>query len=104
MADRVFSGSTIKLNVSIDPIGRMSMEDYDFTVEILTTAAKSVSVPKAEAIRVDKNNYIVAADTSALGVGRLKCKVTALIPDEDLGGLRTEVVVVDTGIEIVKGV
>jgi hypothetical protein len=54
-------------------------------------------------IRVDSNNYIVLVDTNEVGAGDLKCKVTAYIPDGDFPDeLRTEVVNIDTGINIIK--
>lgn len=101
MAQKVYSGTEIKLNIHIDPIGKNTMDDYDFTVEVF--AAKSVTIPKGKAIRVDKDNYIVIADTGMMGVGRIRCKVTAHIPDEDIeDGYRTEVTVKSTDIDIIK--
>lgn len=101
----VFLGTEIKLNVSIKPIADLTMDDYDFTIDAYCTISKMVTVSKAQAIRIDESNYVVLIDTAQTGAGRLRCKVKAEIPDEDFDDrLRTEIVVVDTGIEIIKAV
>lgn len=96
-------GTEIKLNISIDPIGRTTMDDYEFVAEVFCSPTKTVTIPKEESIRVDANNYIILVDTTALGIGKIKVKLTATIPDEDFSdGFRTEISIVDTGINIVK--
>ena len=105
MTQKVFLGTEIKLNVSIDPIGDMTMDDYDFNVEAIcgTFKKRSVTFKKVQAIRVDENNFIICLDTAAVGTGELKLKVTAFLPDGDFAdGKRTEIVEVGTGVEIVK--
>ena len=102
-SNNIFLGSELKLNVSISPIGDITMDDYDFTVETYCSIQKVVSIPKAETIRVDEENYVVLVDTNEIGVGRIKLKVTALIPDADFpDSLRTEVVIIDTGLDVLK--
>lgn len=106
----VFLGTEIKLNIHIDPIGDWTMEDYDFTVEAYCSTKKSLIISKSEAKPVEGsgekiNDYIIMIDTSEIGTGNLKCKVTAYIPDDDFEfGKRTEVSIIDTGIEIVKSI
>lgn len=96
-------GTEMKLNISVDPIGSTTMDDYDFVAEVFCSPSKVITVPKGEAIRVDANNYVVLVDTTILGVGKVKVKLTAAIPDEDFSdGFRTEIAVIDTGINIVK--
>jgi hypothetical protein len=98
-----FIGTELKLNIHIEPIGDTTMDDYDFEVEVFCSPKKSIITPKADLIRVDSDNYIVLVDTNVVGAGDLKCKVTAQIPDGDFPDqLRTEVVIVDTGINIIK--
>lgn len=100
-----FLGTELKLNINIAPIGDITMDDYDFTVEVFCSVKKSVVITKKEAIRIDESNYVVLVDTTILGAGDVKCKVTAYIPDEDFDdGLRTEVIGIDTGIDIVKSI
>ena len=103
---KIFLGTELKLNINIEPMNRITMDDYDFEVELICgTFNKSNKVIKKEqAKRVDSNNYIVCFDTAEVGAGKLKCKVTAFLPDDDFeDGKRTEVVEIDTGIEIIKG-
>ena len=99
----VYQGTEIKLNVNIEPMKSVSMESYDFKIEVYTSPLKVLTFNKGDANRVDANNYIVLVDTSLLGAGDVKCKVTAYIPDGDFkDGLRTEIAVANTGINIVK--
>ena len=81
----------------------ITIEDYDFTTEVYCNPRKSITILKSETISVDSENYIIRVDTAPLGTGDLYCKVTAYIPDDDFAdGFRTEVVVIDTAIDIVK--
>lgn len=106
----VFLGTEIKLNIHIDPIGNLNMADYDFTVEVYCSAKKSLIIDKsntqlAKPVEGVENDYIILIDTSVIGTGNLKCKVTAYIPDDDFEfETRTEVSIIDTGIEIVKSI
>lgn len=99
----LFLGTGLKLNIHIEPMGEMTMDDYNFEVEIYCSSKRAITVKKQDAIRNDENNYIVLVDTNIVGSGTLKCKVTAYIPDGDFEDhLRTEIVIIDTGINIVK--
>lgn len=114
--DIVFLGTELKLNIHIDPISKhpnqeveegddkeWNMEDYDFEIEVFCNPKKSVTITKEDAIWITKNDYVVLVDTNEVGVGTLKVKVIAHIPDGDFGDqARTEVSVEDTGIEIIK--
>ena len=103
MAAQVFLGTELKLNVNIEPIGSVTMDEYDFEIEVYCSPKRTISINKEEAIRVDANNYIVLVDTEVIGAGDLKCKVKAEIPDADFDDRRrTEIVAVETGIQIVK--
>lgn len=103
MKTEVFLGTELKLNVNIEPLGAVTMDDFDFEVEAYCNPSKSLVILKKDSIRVDENNYIVRVDTNKVGLGYLKCKVTANIPDTDFSdGRRTEVDSVCTGIVIVK--
>lgn len=101
----VFIGTELKLNIHIDNIEDITMDDYDFEVELYCSPKKSITVAKSSAIRIDESNYVVLVDTNIIGAGELKCKVSAQIPDGDLpDNLRTEIVGVETGINIVKAI
>lgn len=101
MMTTTFLGTELKLNIHIDPIGDMTMDEYDFDVELYCSTKKVLSFKKPELKRSDSNNYIVTFDTKDVGLGELKCNIVAHIPDSDFAdGLRTEVVKVCTGITI----
>lgn len=103
MKTTVFLGTELKLNISIDPVGDLTMDDYDFVVEMYCSAKKSITIPKSEAIKIDANNYVVLVDTEIVGTGELKCKVIANVPDADFPDMiRTEVVAINTEITIIK--
>lgn len=103
--NKVFIGSEIKLNISIQPLGDLTMDDYDFEVETFCSPRKVVLTKKSDAIKVDENNYVVLVDTDIVGAGDLKCKITAYIPDADFDdGLRTEVAALETGVHIIKSI
>ena len=100
-----FLGTELKLNIHIAPMGDMTMDRYDFTVELYCTTRQVVSIPKPQLKRVDANNYIVTFDTKDVGVGTLKCDIKANIPDSDFAaGVRTEIVKCETGITIKNGI
>lgn len=103
--NEVFLGTEVKLSIEIEPLGHITMDDYDFTVEVYCSAKRVQTFAKKDAIRVNTWNYIVLVDTAELGAGDVKCKVTAHIPDSDFSdSLRTEVACVDTGITVVKNI
>lgn len=98
-----FIGTELKLNIHIEPIGEITMDNYDFEIEVYCSPKRPIIIHKANAIRIDSDNYVVLVDTNVVGAGDLKCKVTAYIPDGDFPDqLRTEVVNIDTGINIIK--
>lgn len=100
-----FIGTELKLNIHIEPIGDTTMDDYDFEVEVYCSPKRPIIISKANTIRVDSDNYVVLVDTNVVGAGDLKCKVTAQVPDGDFPDqLRTEVVCIDTGINIIKAI
>jgi hypothetical protein len=97
----VYIGSEIKLNISLEPIGNYTMDNYDFECEFYCYSNRRVLLTKDGMIRQDESNYIALLDSKSLGTGTLKCKITAYIPDVDCeDGLRTEVLSIDTGIQI----
>lgn len=103
--DTIFIGTELKLNIHIEPIGDVTMDDYNFDVEVYCSPVRPIKVNKSDALRIDSDNYVVLVDTNVVGAGDLKCKVIAYIPDDDFPDtLRTEVVCIDTGIDIEKSI
>ena len=101
MAQKVFLGTELKLNVNIEPVNGLTMDDFNFEVVVYCTPSKSLTIPKNDAVKIDSNNYVVLIDTRIVGAGDLKCKVSAFIDDPDFpDGYRTEIVVIDAGIKI----
>lgn len=96
-------GTELKININIEPIDNKHMSEYDWTAHVYCNSKASLNLSKSDAIKKDDDNYIILIDTSLLGTGDLKCKLTAYIPDADfIDGLRTEIVGINTGITIVK--
>lgn len=105
----VYLGTELKLRVGIEPMGDLHMSQYDFDIEAYCNEKSVVTASKkgealTNLVKDDEDNYIALIDTSVIGVGKLKCRVVAYIPDTDFtdDGVRTEVTVTDTGITIVK--
>lgn len=101
--NNVYIGTELKLNINIEPMGEFTMDDYDWSVDVYCSTKRIMTIPKLSSIRIDSNNYVLLVDTEELGVGDVKCKITAYIPDHDFADtLRTEVSLIDTGINIIK--
>lgn len=97
------SGTQIKINIHIDPLGSLHMSSYEFECKFYVFPKKSVTIKKAEMVKVDNDNYLALVDTTDLGIGRLHMSLTAQIPDEDFGNsTRREIACVDTEIDIVN--
>lgn len=105
MNDYIFLGTELKLNVNIAPFGEITMDDYNFEVEVYCSPKNAITIAKQDSIRIDSDNYMILVDSAILGAGSIKCKVTAYVPDTDFeDGLRTEVVGMDTGLKIIKNI
>lgn len=95
-------GTELKLNIHIDPIDGQTINDFNYEIEAYCTPTKKIIKGRPDTIRRD-NDIIVCLDTKEVGTGELICKVTAYIHDGDFKDAhRTEVVVVKTGINIVR--
>lgn len=96
-------GTEIKINVHVLPIDGMSMESYNFDCEFYTYSNKKLKVQKSEMIKVDGDNYIATIDTSVIGVGALRNRIIAQVPDMDfIDGYRTEIADVNTDVVIIR--
>lgn len=97
------SGTQLKLNIHIDPLGTLHMDDYNFECKFFVFQKKSITITKEEMVKVDDDNYLVIVDTTTLGIGNLHITITANVPDDDFEGrLRKEVICVPTNINIVN--
>lgn len=102
MRTKVQRGTEVKINVHVAPMEGKTIRDYDFSVEVYCFGIGSQKFTKSEVNIVDKENFIICLDTSKLGTGVLRVKMVAQIPDLDFAdGKRTEIVEVDSGIQIV---
>lgn len=100
--ENVCLGTELKINLSIGQLGDVHMSDIDFTAQFYVYANHVQEVRKADMLKVDDDNYLALLDSSKMGTGKLKVKVTAFVPDTDFKDrLRTEVVCADTGITLV---
>ena len=104
----IFLGTEIKLRIEMEPIGDINMSDCDFMLEAYSGNNKNKIVLKKEGENKDKaivnsgeNAYIFLIDSSQLGVGNLKCKLTLKVNDGDFNDYkRTEVSILNPNILI----
>ena len=95
----IISGSQVKLNIHIDPLGDLHMEDYGFECKFYIFPKRFIIINKSEMVKIDADNYVVLVDTTDLGVGQLHMSLTANLPDSDFTEVvRKEIACVDTGI------
>lgn len=104
MSNKVFIGTELKLNLYFEPIGNTRMRDYEFKVEAYcTTPEEGITLNEEDIKILDDDNCNILINTAAVGIGTLKIKITAYVPDLDFEDQeRTEVVCVNTGIKIVE--
>lgn len=104
----IFLGTEIKLKIEMEPIGDINMSDCDFMLEAYSGNNKNKIVLKKEGDYKDKaiissgdNAYIFLIDSTKLGAGSLKCKLTLKVADEDFNDYkRTEVSILNPNILI----
>lgn len=95
-------GTEFKVNVNMTPIGNRHMSDIEWECLVFTeTSHKSITIKKSEAIKVDRDNYVIMIDSAILGSGKYYVTLTAYIPDTDfVDGFRTEKRTAFTGVTI----
>jgi hypothetical protein len=102
--DLMYQGTKFKAYVNLEPIGSLSMKDYSFEIDVYTDmSAKKLVYTKEQCIALDDNTYFAVVDSSQLGLGYLKLRVRAKIPDNQVDGFRDEVIVFSLGKRLVKG-
>ena len=103
MQQTVTLGSQEKILITADLPDDLTMQDVDFSVEVMNTEAKDKkkTFKKTECILTDEGDYVVIVDTDDYGVGMLMVKVTFQIPDQDFpDGFRKSVVRINPHITI----
>ncbi len=101
MKNSVIAGTDLKVLVSVEPIGGYHLADIDFTCSFFVYTNRSVEMHKEDMIKESDDSYVAVIDSEKLGLGSLKVKVVAQIPDKDCSdGYRQEVGIVSTGITI----
>lgn len=96
-------GTELKINVHIERLDGYRMSDIDFYCDFYVYTNRRVTIVKEQMVKADDDNYVALVDSSKLGTGTIRCRVTAHIPDADFDdGIRTEIEEVNTGITIVR--
>lgn len=90
----------LKVNISMEPMDGYTLAATEWFCEFYAKRAK-VKVLKAEAIKVDDNNFICKVDSRDVGRGEIMAHLVVQIPDSDFSnGYRTEALTFSTGINI----
>jgi hypothetical protein len=96
-----YLGSEEEINISLDLIDGYAMDDYDFIVETYCSSYRKQTFRKRDARRVDANNYKIIVDTNIVGVGDMKIRVIARIPNiEYPDGYREAVTYLDPNVTV----
>lgn len=94
-------GTYLKINVHIDEIDGLKMSDMDFNCDFYVHSGRTQYIPKKDMLKADDENYVALVDSSKVGKGLVRCKVTVYVPDSDFTeGFRKEVCTVSTDIII----
>lgn len=104
--ETVVLGTEFKLSVNITGIDGLNLNDFDFDIECYTSPIRKIIYKKGDFdvnFTEDPNTCIINVDSVKLGVGKVKIRVIAYLPDTTfLDGFRTEIEVVDSGITIIQ--
>ena len=96
-------GSQEKILITSELPDDLTMQDVDFSVEVMNADAKDKkkTFKKTECILTEEGDYVVIIDTDDYGIGTLMVKVTFQIPDQDFpSGVRKSVVRINPHISI----
>lgn len=105
MTQDIIIGTEKTLILKIDPIDNISPGEIPLTVEYFCNASNVVTI-SGDSLTWDEDNgyYLLPIDSTKVGVGRLKIRVIAKIPDlifQD--GERTEIKEFITNLNIING-
>lgn len=81
--DKRIIGEEIKVHITAEVIDDLMLGDYDFTTEIFTSRMRKLTFTKEDGIPADDGGYIFLVDSEKLGIGVLRTRVVAEIPDGD---------------------
>lgn len=96
-------GNKEEINISLDIIDGYAMDDYDFNIEAYCSSLRKQTFSKRDARRVDADNYKIIVDTNVVGVGDIKIRVVARIPNiEYPDGYRDAVTYLDPNVTVVR--
>lgn len=106
MREKLYEGSVIPFNISLEKQGSLSMAQYDFVIYYYCSVNKVVVVTKDKAIKVNDDNYLFFVDTRLTGTGKLRFAAKALLPDSRIeDAIRPDIVDdIDSGFNVVKSV
>lgn len=95
--DRVPLGSDFKLAFSADLPDGLVLRDVDFSVDVYnySDADAHVTASKSDCLPMDEagTTYALALNSTPLGIGLLRLKLTVWIPDADFSsGMRKQIV------------
>lgn len=97
----IYTPSEEEVNISLYPLDGYSMDEYDFTCEIFCSSMRKQVLRKNDLRRVDENNYVAIVDTAKIGVGKVKIRVSARVPNDNFDdGYRDVVTYLDPKIEV----
>ena len=88
-------GSDVKILVTAELPNELTLKDVDFTVMVYNASDvdKKKTYQKSECMETEHGNYVLMVDSTELGVGTYRCKLTVQIPDTDYqSGYRKEIV------------
>ena len=78
---KIYTPSDEEINIHLYPIDGYTMDEYDFTCEIFCTSLRKKTLRKRDMRRVDESNYVAKLNTAEIGVGAVKIRVLARIPN-----------------------
>lgn len=84
-------GSVERYTVTMRPIGLSNLRDNNWTIKVW--AKQDVVIEKKDAVCIDKDTYDIFVDTTLIGKGEIKMRLSIDIIDSDYGtGLRPQIV------------
>ena len=110
--DEIILGTELKLNVEIIAPGNSEEAVRDFEIQFIgggskkntKTFSRKDGVLSDGLFHVEGMNFVVALSTTDLGVGKIVCRIIVHLEDGFFSDdLRTEIVDIDTGITVIKG-
>ena len=97
----IYTPSEVEVNIHLYPIDGYTMDEYDFTCEIFCSSMRKQILHKSDLRRVDENNYVAIVDTSKIGVGKVKIRVSARVPNDNFDdGYRDIVTYLNPWVEV----